>query len=105
MLCLKRWPSRWQANKLAATGLPVQLIPTALDVIAYRIPSRLGQKPDESRRDAYQSALKLLDNVAAGKFAVEQPAAAVESAEVFVGSNPSFGHRHHSFDKHHEDGI
>ena len=93
----------WQSNKLAVVGLPVQLIPTALDLIAYRIPGRTGGKPEETRRDANVAALKLLERVSAGEFAVEQPA--VESTELFAAPKPSFSDRHLHFSHRREDGI
>lgn len=65
-----------QSNRLAASGLPAELKPAALDLIVMRLIRRL---PDgvfgktERREEAERNALTLLRAVADCRFAVEQP--------------------------------
>lgn len=61
------------ANTLGATGIPQKLLPPALDIIAYRIPNRVGQDAGETRKALQDQAIRLLEQVAAGKFGIEEP--------------------------------
>jgi len=52
-----------------ATGtIPDTLTSTALDLVAYRLPLRVGDKPTEARKNAYDAAMELLRSCAKGEF-------------------------------------
>lgn len=61
---------------LLGTGetIPSKLMAPALDLIAVRIPQRVGQSPSEGRKEAARTAVRLLERVAEGKFDIEEPA-------------------------------
>jgi hypothetical protein len=61
-------------NLLGPTGtIPAKLLAPALDIIAVRIPSRVGKAPKSGRKDAADAAVKLLEQVARGAFDIEEP--------------------------------
>jgi phage gp36-like protein len=59
----------------AAGTLPSKLIGTALAMIRQRVITRLPNAGlmDQDRRDEYKDAIRLLENVSAGKFSLEEP--------------------------------
>jgi hypothetical protein len=92
------------ANVLGAAGtIPQKLLATALDILAVRIPMRVGKTPAAGRQDAHDKAIKLLEQVAAGKFSIEEPL--VETTETASGSTPSFSGRTPSYTRDDQDGI
>lgn len=68
--------------ELEASGVPPSLVAISLDIVAYRIGSRLSSKLSEGRKGAYEDAMKLLREVASGDFVVEDAVTISESAEV-----------------------
>ncbi|MDR1304469.1 MAG: DUF1320 family protein [Verrucomicrobiales bacterium] len=66
-------------NALGATGtIPKRLLASALDIIRYRVATRLPQMAgliDALREGEYKDALTLLRAVAACNYAIEDPAA------------------------------
>lgn len=48
--------------------IPARLLPAALDILASRIPQRVGQSPSAGRKAKEEAALVLLRDVAAGRF-------------------------------------
>lgn len=62
------------SNRLGEIGtIPQELLPAALDILAVRIPQRVGKKPADVRKDAQDDAIKLLEQTAACKFVIESP--------------------------------
>ena len=63
------------ANQLGAgETIPAKLMAPALDLIAVRVPQRIGQSPSEGRKDLAKDAIRLLERVSEGKFDIEEPA-------------------------------
>jgi phage gp36-like protein len=90
-------------NTLGATGIPQKLLPTALDIIAYRIPNRVGRQLPASKLLLYQDAIKLLESVALGKFDIEEPV--TESTEVSSNPSPSIIFNTMTFSRTLQNGI
>jgi phage gp36-like protein len=85
--------------------LPSKLVSAALAIIRYRIATRLPVKSflDENRVRENESALRLLERVADGKFAIEEPVTAEDEA---VGSSsPSLTSKTRYFKNSDQDGI
>jgi hypothetical protein len=83
----------WKSNQLGPVGtIPEKLLAPAVDIIVCRIPSRVGKTPKKGRETAQENAIKLLEQVAAGKFDIEEP---VELApeQPSGGGRPSFSGR------------
>lgn len=53
--------------------IPSKLLAPAIDIIAVRIPGRVGKAPKAGRKDAADNAIKLLEQVARGAFDIEEP--------------------------------
>lgn len=81
-----------RANQLGATGIPSKLLAPALDLIAVRIPLRVGKTPKEGRKTAGEAAIKLLEQVAAGRFDIEEPLTPTSEVSA-VGGRPTFSGR------------
>jgi hypothetical protein len=82
----------WSANvPLGAEGtLPDKLIASALDILAVKIPMRCaGKNPTESRERAQAEAMRILRDVAMGKFKIEVPASF--STEQIAVVSPTIG--------------
>ncbi len=65
-----------RANTLGAAGtIPQKLLSAALAMIRYRLATRLPVKSmiTEDRKAEYDGAIRLLEQVAAGKFSIEDP--------------------------------
>jgi len=63
--------------------IPERLIPSAVDILVVDIPARAAGTqidPDDVRYKAKVAAIKLLEQVAAGKFSIEDPVSGSESA-------------------------
>lgn len=93
-------------NLLGAEGtIPSKLIAPAIDLIAVRVPGRVGKSPKPGRKDAGEAAIKLLEQVAACKYALEEPTVpSEEQASVSVGK-PSFSGRARRDVRRESDGL
>lgn len=89
----------------AAGTLPSRLISAAISIIRYRLATRFPVKmlDTEARQREYDDAQKLLDKVAAGKFAIEEPTTA--DTESSGGPGPSFTDKTLSMNRTSQDGI
>lgn len=58
--------------------IPAKLLAPALDILAVAIPKRVGAAPKPVRKDAHDAAIKLLEQVAACRFDIEEPVTATE---------------------------
>lgn len=64
--------------------VPARLVGPACDVLAVELYIRLGGTlidPKGHRKDAKEAAIRLFEQVAAGKFSIEDPTSGKESAE------------------------
>lgn len=89
---------------LAGT-IPSRLVSAALAIIRFRLATILpaaGLLTDEQKTEN-ADALKLLGDVAAGRFAVEEPTTA--DTETSSAASPSFHPRHRHYSRHDENGI
>ena len=81
-------------NVLGLPGtLPPRLIGPAMDLLLLKIGSRLVGivfDPDNIRRDAAREARRLLERVADGRYAIEQPATAAEPSQQGTSPRPLF---------------
>ncbi len=92
------------SNQLGAAGtIPQKLLAPALDIIAVRVPQRVGQAPAAVRKTAEENAIRLLEQVASGKFSIEEPV--VKSAEKENTASPTWKARPSRFGHHAQDGI
>jgi len=83
----------WKENVLGPNGtIPQKLLAPAVDIIVARIPGRVGKTPKQGRDDARKAAIAVLEQVASGKFDIEEP---VEQSEEQPsgGGRPSFSGR------------
>jgi hypothetical protein len=94
----------YKPNTLGLPGtIPQKLLAPALDLAAVRLPQRVGVPPKEVRQAAANRAIRLLEQVAAGVFNIEEPDAA--TSETTAAPSPSIcGHRRR-FDHREEDGV
>jgi hypothetical protein len=94
-----------RANTLGEAGtIPEKLLDAALAVIRYRLISRLPVTLTQSRIDEKDDALRLLKEVAACRFAVEEPTTA--STEALSGKSPRWTERtDREFTRTSQDGI
>ena len=53
--------------------IPQKLLAPALDLVAVRLPQRVGVSPKDVRQAAGDQAIRLLEQVAAGVFNIEEP--------------------------------
>jgi hypothetical protein len=73
-------------------------------MVRFRCATRLpGYQMDENRRREYEDAIRLMERVADGRYAVEEPAAA--SSEVIGGQSPSVTGKTLSMDRTSQNGI
>ncbi len=94
----------YRPNTLGLPGtIPQKLLATALDLVAVRIPQRVGVSPKDVRLTAATQALRLLEQVAAGAFNIEEPDSA--SLETTAAPRPSIAARHRHFGQHSEEGV
>src|ERR1700680_4611333 len=64
----------YKPNTLGLPGtIPQKLLATALDLVAVRLPQRVGVPPKDVRQMAAIQAVRLLEQVAAGTFNIEEP--------------------------------
>ena len=86
------------------TTIPQKLLATALAMIRFRLSTRLpGFRVDENRRSENEQAIRLLERVAACRFANEEPEE--EATETVPSPSPSIGTRTRNFEAADQDGI
>jgi len=94
----------YKPNTLGLPGtIPQKLLATALDLVAVRVPQRVGVPPKDVRQMAASRAVRLLEQVAAGTFNIEEPDS--PTLETTEAPRPSIvAHRRH-FTQRSEEGI
>ena len=94
----------YKPNTLGLPGtIPQKLLAPALDLVAVRLPQRVGVTPKDVRKTAEQQAVRLLEQVAAGVFNIEEPDS--PTLETTAAPRPTIeaGHRH--FTQRSEEGV
>ncbi len=95
-----------QANTLGAgETVPGKLVSCCLAIIRYRLATRLPVRGllTPQREQEYKDAIRLLERVADGKFAIEEPE--TEDTELLSGSSPSIEAPTRNFSSDNQDGI
>jgi hypothetical protein len=94
----------YKPNTLGLPGtIPQKLLATALDLVAVRLPQRVGVSPKDVRQMAANRAVRLLEQVAAGTFNIEEPDS--PTLETTEAPRPSIvAHRRH-FTERSEEGV
>ena len=94
----------YKPNTLGLPGtIPQKLLAPALDLVAVRLPQRVGVPPKDVRKSAADQAVRLLEQVAAGVFNIEEPDS--PSLETTSAPRPSIvAHRRH-FTQRSEEGV
>src|SRR5271167_1333575 len=94
----------YRPNTLGGPGtIPQKLLAPALDLVAVRLPQRVGVSPKDVRQTAAASAVRLLERVAAGEFNIEEPDS--PSLETTEAPRPSIVARHRHFSTRQEEGV
>lgn len=83
--------------------IPEKLMAPALDILAVRIPQRVGRDPKPGRDKAADRAVELLKIVARCEFDIEEPVTA--TSEVSSSPSPSISARVKSYGRESQDGI
>ena len=64
----------YRSNTLGDAGtIPQKLLAPLIDLVAVRLPQRVGVPPKDVRKAAGDQAIRLLEQVAAGVFNIEEP--------------------------------
>jgi hypothetical protein len=94
----------YRPNTLGLPGtIPQKLLAPALDLVAVRLPQRVGVAPKDVRQMAASRAVRLLEQVAEGIFNIEEPDTA--TSETTSAPRPSVvGHRR-EFTRRTEEGV
>lgn len=96
-------------NSLGPEGtVPDRLVRAVVDIAIIRVGGRVAGLifDDESvRRDAAKAATRLLEKVAEGKFAIEQPDTAADPSEQNTMFGPSISTPNRNFTDAKQDGI
>lgn len=89
----------------AAGTIPSKLVSAALAIVRYRVCTRLPVKSllTEDRVRENEAAIRLLERVADGKFAVEEPTTA--DTEAIGAPSPSFAEKTLTFDRDSQEGL
>jgi hypothetical protein len=94
----------YRPNTLGAAGtIPQKLLAPAIDLAAVRLPQRVGVPPKDVRKTAADAAVRLLEQVAAGDFNIEEPD--VTSPEITSAPRPSIQARRPRFGWREEEGA
>jgi hypothetical protein len=94
----------YKPNTLGLPGtIPQKLLAPALDLVAVRLPQRVGVSPKDVRQAAATQAVKLLEQVAAGVFNIEEPDSA--TLETTEAPSPSIAARRRHFTQRSEEGV
>lgn len=95
------------ANKANVLGegnvIPERLLTVALDILAVRIPGRVGTTPSEVRAENQKTAMRILDRVADGSFDIGETQ--TPSTEKSHAQSPRINARPPQFKRADEDGI
>lgn len=67
--------------------IPSKLVTAAVDILRYRLTTRLPIKVTEERKAEYANAIALLRDVAAGRFAIEEPETVEDEVQQSGGSS------------------
>ena len=96
-------------NVLGPEGtVPERLVRAVIDIAVIRVGSRVAGlifDDEDIRRDAAKNALRLLERVSDGKFAIEKPASAAESSQQNTMVGPSIQKPYRLFTDRTQDGI
>jgi hypothetical protein len=94
----------YRPNTLGLPGtIPQKLLAPALDLLAVRLPQRVGVPPKDVRMLASGRAVRLLEQVAAGVFNIEEPDS--PTLETTSAPRPSIEARRRHFSQRSEEGI
>ena len=94
----------YRPNTLGLPGtIPQKLLAPALDLVAVRLPQRVGVPPKEVRQMAASRAVRLLEQVAAGTFNIEEPDS--PTLETTSAPRPSVVARRPLFRRGEEEGV
>jgi hypothetical protein len=94
----------YKPNTLGLPGtIPQKLLAPALDLVAVRLPQRVGVPPKDVRQMAASRAVRLLEQVAVGVFNIEEPDS--PTLETTAAPRPSIEARHRHFTRHSEEGV
>jgi hypothetical protein len=94
----------YKPNTLGLPGtIPQKLLAPALDLIAVRLPQRVGVPPKDVRQMAASRAVRLFEQVAAGVFNIEEPDS--PTTETTAAPRPSIAAHHRRFTRHSEEGV
>ncbi len=94
----------YKPNTLGLPGtIPQKLLAPALDLVAVRLPQRVGVPPKDVRKAAADQAIRLLEQVAAGIFNIEEPDSS--TTETTAAPRPTIEARHRHFSRHSEEGV
>jgi hypothetical protein len=94
----------YKPNTLGLPGtIPQKLLAPALDLAAVRLPQRVGVPPKEVRQAAANRAVRLLEQVAAGTFNIEEPV--VPTSETTSAPSPSIAAHRPRFTHREEEGV
>ena len=94
----------YRPNTLGAPGtIPQKLLAPALDLVAVRLPQRVGVSPKDVRQAAAAQAVRLLERVASGEFNIEEPDEATD--EITSAPSPTISAHHPRFSRRDEEGV
>src|SRR5271170_2630129 len=94
----------YKPNTLGLPGtIPQKLLATALDLAAVRLPQRVGVSPKDVRLMAANRAVRLLEQVAAGTFNIEEPDS--PTTETTEAPRPSISANTRDFTRCTEEGV
>ena len=94
----------YKPNTLGLPGtIPQKLLAPALDLVAVRLPQRVGVAPKDVRKNAANQAVRLLEQVASGVFNIEEPDSA--TLETTSAPRPSISARYRHFTPRTEEGL
>jgi len=94
----------YKPNTLGLQGtIPQKLLAPALDLVAVRLPQRVGVSPKDVRQAAATQAVKLLEQVATGDFNIEEPDS--PTLEITEAPRPSIEARRPHFTRRDEEGV
>lgn len=83
--------------------IPQKLLAPALDILAVRIPKRVGRDPKPGRQSAHDEAVKLLEMVSRCMFDIEEPETPTD--ETSSGQSPASEGKTLTHTREDQDGI
>jgi phage gp36-like protein len=87
----------------AGTTIPSKLKSATLNLIRYRLITRLPIAISDERKEEYRDAINLLERVSDCRFAVEDPI--TESTETIASAKPLMGERTLTYNRDNQDGA